>query len=192
MRHSPPYRTAACALLILTLVAAFPGCKKKQVDTVPVETPATREPAREPDTAPPEPRDTDEFPTEVPTSDDIVEPTIAELNARGVLKTVYFDYDSDELSPEARATLKQNADWIKEHAQYRIVIEGHCDERGTIEYNLALGQRRAETVRDYLASLGVNSSRLRNLSYGEERPAVPGNGEAAWAKNRRAAFVIEP
>jgi peptidoglycan-associated lipoprotein len=87
--------------------------------------------------------------------------------------------------------LQQNGDWLLGNPQYNIRIEGHCDERGTIEYNLALGERRASAVRDYLVSLGVDAFRIRIVSYGEEDPADPGHDEAAWARNRRGVFVIE-
>jgi peptidoglycan-associated lipoprotein len=191
MRHAPPFRHIVYALLMLAVVASLPSCKKKQVDTVPAQPPATRQPATEPaPPAPPPPSDTEDFQEKDPQVAEI-DDSIESLNASGVLQPVYFEYDAYELSPEARATLKRNSDWIKQHGQYRIVVEGHADERGTIEYNLALGQRRAETVRDYLTSLGINGGRLRNISYGEERPAVVGSGESSWSKNRRAAFVIE-
>jgi len=117
--------------------------------------------------------------------------TAAELNRRGVLATVYFGFDSSELGDDARAVLKRNADWLNANARWNVVVQGHCDERGTIEYNIALGDRRARTVRDYLGSLGVAANRVRVVSYGEERPADPGHGEASWARNRRAEFVIE-
>ena len=104
---------------------------------------------------------------------------------------IHDAYDSSELGSTAKATLQANAAWLGANSGYNIMIEGHCDERGTIEYNLALGERRATAVRDYLASLGVSPSRMRIVSFGEERPADPGHTEAAWAKNRRGIFVIE-
>lgn len=110
----------------------------------------------------------------------------------GRLRTVYFDYDRSELREDARMTLQQNAQVLNEvlpQAPGLIVqIAGHCDERGTAEYNLALGERRALSVRDYLVSLGVPANRLITISYGEEMPAVEGSNEAAWAQNRRAEF----
>jgi peptidoglycan-associated lipoprotein len=108
-----------------------------------------------------------------------------------VLRTIYFGYDSDQLSGESRDTLRANADWLKSHRDVKVVIEGHCDERGTIEYNLALGEKRASAAREHLATLGVERLRIRVLTYGEERPAEPGHGEPAWAKNRRAQFMVE-
>jgi len=119
------------------------------------------------------------------------ESTIDELNRKGVLQTVYFDYDRSDFSDAARATLQGNSEWLRTNPKRTIRIEGNCDERGTIEYNINLGERRASAVRDYLASLGVNASRVRIVSYGEERPVDPGHDESGWSQNRRAEFHIE-
>lgn len=102
---------------------------------------------------------------------------------------VYFDYDSAELRPDAQATLGEIGAWLVEHPNANVTIEGHCDERGTREYNLALGERRATAVANYLAAAGVGLSRMQTVSYGKERPAVDGSDESAWAQNRRAVFV---
>ena len=104
--------------------------------------------------------------------------------------TVNFDFDSAELTVSARSTLNRQAAFLSLNPDLMIVIEGHADERGTREYNLALGDRRATAVRDYLVAKGINSARVRSVSYGKERPAVAGSDEAAWAKNRRAATVL--
>ena len=104
--------------------------------------------------------------------------------------TVNFDFDSAELTVSARSTLNRQAAFLSLNPDLMIVIEGHADERGTREYNLALGDRRATAVRDYLVAKGINSARVRTVSYGKERPAVAGSDEAAWAKNRRAATVL--
>jgi peptidoglycan-associated lipoprotein len=106
------------------------------------------------------------------------------------LQTVYFDYDRFDIKPEARGTLDANAEFLAANPDIRILIEGHCDERGTTEYNLHLGQRRADTVREYLVSKGIPADRLQTISYGEERPIDPGHDEAAWAKNRRVQFQV--
>ena len=106
---------------------------------------------------------------------------------------VYFAFDSAELSPEARATLDKQAEWLKHHPSVRVIIEGHTDERGTREYNLALGERRANAVKNYLVALGIAPERIETISYGKERPAVLGTGEAVWRLNRRAVTkVITP
>ncbi len=103
--------------------------------------------------------------------------------------TVYFDYHRSEIRPDARDALRSNANAIGMGDGDRITVEGHCDERGSTEYNLALGERRANAVKRYLVDLGVPSSRLRTVSFGEDRPAVQGHTEAAWRYNRRADFV---
>jgi peptidoglycan-associated lipoprotein len=103
---------------------------------------------------------------------------------------VNFDFDSVALSETARATLRANADWLKTNATARVQIEGHCDERGTAEYNMALGAKRAQTAMDYLATLGIAANRLSTISYGEEVPLCKEQTEECWARNRRARFVI--
>ncbi|HYT55519.1 MAG TPA: peptidoglycan-associated lipoprotein Pal [Verrucomicrobiae bacterium] len=108
----------------------------------------------------------------------------------GPLKDVNFDFDSSALSETARATLRANADWLKTNATARVQIEGHCDERGTAEYNMALGAKRAQTAMDYLATLGIAANRLSTISYGEEVPLCKEQTEECWARNRRARFVI--
>jgi len=109
----------------------------------------------------------------------------AEDPAIGALAPVYYSFDSSELDANAQSTLNKNADWLKSNPEVAIVLEGHCDERGTNEYNLALGERRAQSAQKYLTTLGVASERLSTISYGEEWPADPGHNEAAWSKNRR-------
>ena len=104
--------------------------------------------------------------------------------------TVYFGFDSSELGGEARATLDRQAAFLNVNPTMIVIIEGHADERGTREYNLALGDRRAVAVRDYLLAKGLNAARVRTVSYGKERPAVSGSNEESWAKNRRAATVL--
>lgn len=113
--------------------------------------------------------------------------TISEKSER--FTTVYFDFDRYNLRDDAKAGLKANVEIMKTEPGLKIQIEGHCDERGTVEYNLALGERRAKSVRDYMSSLGVNADRLSIISYGKERPAAFGHDEESWAKNRRADFV---
>jgi len=117
-------------------------------------------------------------------------PSASRRSAASPLKDIYFDFDRYSLQPEARQTLKGNANWLKDHPSGRIEIEGHADERGTNEYNLALGARRAQTIKDYLSTLGITSDRLSTISYGEELPVCKGPGESCWQKNRRAHFVI--
>ena len=103
---------------------------------------------------------------------------------------VFFDFDKSNLTSDAIATLDKQAEWLEKYSNVAILIEGHCDERGTREYNLALGDRRATSVRDYLVSKGIAKSRLKLISYGKERPAVLGSNEDAWAQNRRGVTTI--
>lgn len=115
---------------------------------------------------------------------------LAELNRAGYLADVFFDTDKSDLTPEARDLLAANAEWLRQHPTVRILVEGHCDERHTAEYNLALGWRRANAVKSYLVALGVDGGRIDTISYGEERPFALGHDESAWRLNRRAHFVI--
>jgi peptidoglycan-associated lipoprotein len=112
--------------------------------------------------------------------------------AEDIVHDINFDFDSSIIRPDAREILKVNADFFLKNRISSIVIEGHCDERGTAEYNMALGQKRAQETKTYLINLGVNESIMQTISYGEERPLDPGNNEEAWAKNRRAHFVVTP
>ena len=104
---------------------------------------------------------------------------------------VYFGTDRYDLAADAQTELQKQATWLKTYPQYRFVIEGHCDERGTREYNLALGERRASAVKNYLVALGIDTNRMQTISYGKERPAVLGDDEAAWAQNRRGVIVLQ-
>jgi peptidoglycan-associated lipoprotein len=106
-------------------------------------------------------------------------------------ENIHFDFDKYNLLPLARQILQRKAEWLRNNPNVSVIIEGHCDERGTNEYNLALGDRRAESAKTYLINLGIAGSRLTTISYGEERPVDPGHNEVAWAKNRRAHFTIE-
>lgn len=104
---------------------------------------------------------------------------------------VFFDYDSSSLTAEGRATLEKQSAWLNKYPNVAVTVEGHCDERGTREYNLALGERRAQAVKNYLVSLGVPASRLNTISYGKERPAVVGADEEAYSKNRRGVTTVQ-
>jgi peptidoglycan-associated lipoprotein len=148
--------------------------------TAPSRPPTPPEPVAEPTVVPPEPvRD-----------DAISSASLDDLNKSSPLKPVYFELDSSDLSPVAQKALDENAALLKRYASWAVTVEGHCDERGTAEYNLALGERRAIAARAYLVSLGISADRLRTVSYGKEFPFDPGHDESAFAKNRRAHFVI--
>lgn len=185
-------KIALILCLVLTLAVFSPACKKKQTgETVP--DPDAQQPVETPEPTDQDATEPEQIKDFVPTAPEVqqINQSAAAINERGELKTIYFGYDKDELTDAARSTLRQNANWLKASPQWNVVLEGHCDERGTIEYNLALGQRRANSVRSYMASLGVDASRVRTVSYGEERPVDNGHNEAAWAKNRRAESKVE-
>jgi peptidoglycan-associated lipoprotein len=114
----------------------------------------------------------------------------SEAVPQGPLRDVYFAYDSFDLDDEARTTLQGHAAWLQEHSQARVEIEGHCDDRGTIEYNLALGAKRAAAAKSYLVSLGVSAERITTISYGEELPLCQDPTESCWQRNRRGHFVV--
>ena len=118
---------------------------------------------------------------------------LAEAAEKGqaLLKDIYFDFDSYALRPDALPVLTKLGDWLIANKGVKLTVEGHCDERGTIEYNLALGQRRADTVKDYLVKVGVEAARIKTISYGKEVPIDPGHTEEAYARNRRAHFRID-
>lgn len=118
-------------------------------------------------------------------------PGSAEDFRQNVGDRVYFDFDSSTVREDGRATLNKQAEWLKKYTNYQITIEGHCDERGTREYNIALGERRANSIRQYLAAQGVPAARLRSLSYGKERPEVVGSDEGSWARNRRGVTTLQ-
>jgi peptidoglycan-associated lipoprotein len=117
-----------------------------------------------------------------------MEPDMRDANMRAIpeLKTVSFAYDSDRLDDDARGVLRANADWLKTHSDVKVQVSGNCDQRGTEAYNLALGQKRAESVRSYYSALGVDKSRIATISYGKERPLCAEMAEACWSRNRRA------
>ena len=113
-----------------------------------------------------------------------------EVLESSLLKDIHFDFDKYDIRPSDGEILKDNAALLRKYPNVKIQIEGHCDERGTVEYNLALGERRANSAKSYLTSLGIPGNRISTISYGKERPSDPGHNEEAWAKNRRAHFVI--
>ena len=159
--------------LYLALLVVIPGLlfsekrKKKVVDATPE--PVAEEPQPEPEE----------------------EAVVYKAPSVVMQEDIYFDFDKSTLTPAAQDNLLRKAEWLRENPDATVTIEGHCDERGTNEYNLALGDRRAESVRVFLLDLGIDNSRLNTISYGEERPTSPDHTESAWAKNRRAHFLIE-
>jgi peptidoglycan-associated lipoprotein len=160
-------RTLAFLLLCFAVAAAGSGCKKQDINQ-------NQKP-----------------PADLRSIDFADEPSLRGDFDRDLnLKTIYFDYDKSDLLPDALDTLKENAAYLINNPSINVVVEGHCDERGTIEYNLSLGQRRAVKVKEYYTQLGVAANRIATISYGEEKAVDPGNNERAWAKNRRAETKV--
>jgi peptidoglycan-associated lipoprotein len=155
----------------------------------PVEEPATAS-ARPPAPAPPVDRPVT-VPDEPRLSDDsVASASLDDLNRNSPLKPAFFELDSSDINATAKAALDEDAAVLKRYPTWAVTIEGHCDERGSAEYNLALGERRAVAAKSYLVSVGISADRLKTVSYGKEFPFDPGHEEAAWLKNRRAHFVV--
>ena len=188
LRRSVLLSTAA--LLLLVVVA---GCNRRVPPPAPPP-PAPPPPAATPAPPPPPPPPPKPAPAPPPkplTEDEIFQKkTLAELNAEMPLGDVFFDYDMSTIREDARPILQKNADYLRRWATTRVTIEGHTDSRGTTEYNLALGARRAGAVRDYLVSLGIPPDRLLAVSRGEETPQCTEEDEACWQRNRRGHFVF--
>ena len=169
-------------LFCLTIVAG--GCTKKQM-------------VKEDDTLAQSPAMTSETPSSTPAPTPVAqEPVVKDesltdtATAAEPFETIYFDLDSYVLRQDARDALDKNAQWLLKKSSGTVRLEGNCDERGSDEYNLALGEKRAKAAKSYLVTLGVPADRLVTISYGKEKPVDPGHNDAAWAKNRRVDFVI--
>ena len=181
--------------LLLIFGLMFAGCGSKKV--VQPEQPAAPETQRQPTVSPGQRAGT--MPETGP-SENITERRLAGIETReerpkykeegGVFEDIHFDFDKYEIQESAKPVLQKIASWLLKNPSAKILVEGHCDQRGTSEYNLALGDRRARAVRDYLVALGVPSGRIEMISYGKENPLCMENTEECWAKNRRAHFII--
>ena len=167
------------------------GCPKKQPQTQPEEIQVDTEEVEPTDITPPA-RDMTEQDRVQPGLPSDVEELNRYLRDQGLIGDVYFDFDRSELRAESTEQLARNANWLRDNPNYVATIEGHCDERGTNEYNLALGERRANAAKSYLVSLGIDGGRLTTISYGEERPVCAESTESCWQRNRRAHFVVRP
>jgi peptidoglycan-associated lipoprotein len=167
------------------VVASLGCCVKK-----PAPTPAPEVRAPEP-TPTPEPVKTPPpfKPAETKPVTDI-DASLDDINRRGYIKDVFFDFDADAIRADMRDVLDANAAWLKKYPTVRIRVEGHCDERGTAQYNMALGERRASQVKNFLVQLGIEESRIENISLGEEKPFATGSSEDAWSQNRRGHFLV--
>jgi peptidoglycan-associated lipoprotein len=164
-------------LLAATIAIALAGCSKKRPETLP-PAPAEAGPVGGPPAG------------SGPVGDAVVPGSDADFRRSVESNMVHFGTDQYDIDPTARAILDGQATWLQKFPQVRITIEGHCDERGTREYNLALGDRRANAAKNYLAAKGIDASRITTISYGKERPLALGSDEAAWAQNRRAVTVV--
>ncbi len=179
-----------CAVLIGGCVG-FAGCARKgkpMAAKFPADQTAAAQAGQARDSGLGEERESQFDEGELPIRQTRTERGLLFSEARKELETIYFDYDSALIKPEARAKLERAAVWLKDHPESRVQIEGYCDERGTFEYNIALGEKRALSARRYLAGLGISSDRIFTISFGEEKPAVNGHDESAWQYNRRAEF----
>jgi len=173
------------ALAIVLVFSFAVSCKKKPKEVPPPPPPQeVEQPKVEKVEAPvvQEPQLTEE--------EMFLQKSLDQINREKPLGTVYFDYDRALIRDDARPVLEANASWLSKFRTVKILIEGHCDERGTEEYNLALGEKRAKSTQDYLLSLGVASDRIKIISYGKSQPINPGHDEAAWQMNRRAQFLV--
>jgi peptidoglycan-associated lipoprotein len=182
--------TLTCALsATLALVAA--GCGKKVPPAAPQPAPPPAAAPVTPPPPPPPPPPPAPAPAAPLSEDEIFKrKSLDDLNAEKPLGDVYFDFDSSVLKDEGRASLQKNAEWLKKWGTTKVNIEGHCDSRGTAEYNLALGERRAAAAKEYLASLGIAPDRVLTVSKGKEQPFCTEDSESCWAQNRRGHFIV--
>ncbi len=167
-------------LMVFSLFLVMAGCQKEATKVTPEPGPAVEKPEPKPETEEKEKKQEKTAESEAKKQEKIP------LS----FQTVHFEFDKYNISPDQRDVLAHDAQVLKAYPEVKVLISGHCDERGTTEYNLALGQKRANTVKNYLENYGIDGSRLSTISYGEEQPVAEGHNEAAWAKNRRAEFKI--
>jgi peptidoglycan-associated lipoprotein len=188
---------ASLVVMILVALVAAPACGGKKNPNTPGTAPGIFPGAVTPSTTsgrPPGPDSTTATPITVPGSNPVSADPLANTSndaiTKDVFKPVFFVYDSDTLDDAAKKALTENAALLRQNGKWVVTVEGHCDERGSAEYNLALGDRRALAARNFLQTLGVTGDRLRTVSYGKEFPFDPGHDEGAWSLNRRAQFVL--
>jgi peptidoglycan-associated lipoprotein len=185
----------------VVVILAAPGCAKRPAVTQASAPPPTMQAAPAPApapapppvaAAPPAAAAPTPAPAPAPPPAPTARPAPEQFAAAKELPNIYFDFDKATIRPDAAQTLQSSADWLKTNTKSAVLVEGHCDERGTNEYNMALGDRRAKATRDFLVSQGVPASRITTISYGEERPACTEHNEQCWSKNRRAHVVVKP
>ena len=181
---------AAIALIAVVGVSAC-GKKKPALPPAPPPTPPAEQPRTTPTPPPPPPAAPRETAPPALTEDEIfAKATLTELNAQKPLGDVFFDLDSQQVRDDAKPILQKDADWMKRWTTTKVMVEGHADSRGSAEYNLALGERRAAAVRDYLVNLGIGADRITVVSKGKEAPLCTEENESCWSQNRRGHFVI--
>ena len=184
-------RTVVVVAMVALMMVSACGKKKPPVARPPAAPPPAASTGGSRPPGPPEPvREAVPVPSEPMVSDTLSSTDIDTLNKNSPFQPVFFAYDQDDLDAAGQQALNHNAELMKKYTTWIITIEGHADERGTAEYNLALGERRALAARNYLVSLGIPADRLRTVSYGKEFPFEPGHDETSWSKNRRAHFVV--
>jgi peptidoglycan-associated lipoprotein len=175
--------------MIVMLVLAFAFVSVFTLASCAKKVGKVEEPVKPAETAPPAPQapaKAPEVPPTKPVEDEIMRRAVQTFES----SHVYFDFDKSDIKAEAKPVLEKKAEFLRANTQYKVTIEGYCDERGTNEYNMALGDKRAKAAMKYLNALGISANRMSTISYGEEKPADPGHNEAAWAKNRRAEFKL--
>jgi peptidoglycan-associated lipoprotein len=178
------------AAIVLVAAMTLGACGRRQVET-PAPAPEPAPPVTRPADPPPPPAPPKPEPPRELTEDEIFDRmSLEELNEKMPLTPVFFAFDSTVISEEGRAAAQKNAEFLKRRPSTRILIEGHADNRGTNEYNLALGERRADAVRDYLVGLGIAADRIQTVTKGEEQPFCTENTEACWQQNRRGHFIF--
>jgi peptidoglycan-associated lipoprotein len=182
-------RSFSIVALNVILVLAISGCNKSPPQAAPPPPPPPAAPTPPPAPPPPPPAPVP-APAALTEQEIFQRKTVDQLNAEKPLGDVFFDLDNSDLKDDARGILQKDADWLRKWGTTKITVEGHCDNRGTTEYNLALGERRAQAVKTYLVGLGVAGDRVLTISKGKEQPFCSDNNESCWAQNRRGHFII--
>jgi len=178
-------KTLILSLVVFLVLGSVISCRKKVEEAPPPPPQAKEQPKVEKVEEPPVVKEPELTEEEI-----FQQKSLEEINAEKPLEMIHFDYDKYFIREDAKPVLESNAAWLNKWESVKLLIEGHCDERGTEEYNLALGEKRAKSTMDYLVSLGISADRLKIISYGKSQPLDPGHNETAWAKNRRAQFTI--
>lgn len=178
-------KTLIFSLVCILAFSFFLSCRKKVEETPPPPPQVKEQPKVEKVEKPPVVKEPELTEEEI-----FMAKSLEEINKEAPLNMIHFDYDKYFIRDDAKPVLEKNANWLNKFKSVKILIEGHCDERGTEEYNLALGEKRSKSTLDYLVSLGISQDRIEIISYGKSQPLDPGHNEIAWQKNRRSNFMI--